>query len=155
MTRISSSWTAFHKKVFPIVWFGFLAAVVAAGLRSGAPKQNRGFVAIPIAMMLLGFFLMKKLVFDLVDEVYDCGDALLIKNGGEEARVPLSNIMNVSVSTVTNPPRITLKLIAPVSFGDEITFSPVTGLRLNPFAKSRVAEDLILRVHRAQSARTS
>ena len=153
MTKISSSWTTFHKKAFPIFWFGFLALFFIVSLVTGAPKQDLGLIVIPIVMALFGFFLMKKLVFDLVDEVYDCGDALLIRNRGEETLVPLSNIMNVSVSTYMNPPRITLRLIKPASFGEEIAFSPVTGFRLNPFAKNRVAEDLILRVHRARSGR--
>ena len=37
-------------------------------------------------MMAFGFFIMKKLVFDLVDEVWDDGDTLLVKNRGQEER---------------------------------------------------------------------
>jgi hypothetical protein len=153
MTKISSTWTIFHKKVFPILWFGFLAFFLLVSVSTGAPRQDISFVLIPLAMGFFGFFVMKKLVWDLVDEVYDCGDSLLIKNRGEEATVRLSNIMNVSVSTYMNPPRVTLRLIEPVTFGYEIVFSPVTGFTLNPFAKNRVAEDLILRVHQARSGR--
>jgi hypothetical protein len=104
-------------------------------------------------MALFGYFIMRMLVWDLVDEVYDCGDSLLIKDRGQEAFVRLSNVMNVNASTAVNPPRITLRLIEPGPLGAEITFSPVVGLQLNPFAKSRVAEDLIERVHRARSSR--
>jgi hypothetical protein len=151
VTRISSRWTTYHKRVFPLLWFGFLALFVAVSFFSGAQRQKAVFAVFPLFMGLLGFFIMKKLVWDLVDEVYDCGDYLLIKNRGEEVMVRLSNIMNVSVSTFMNPPRITLRLIHPVSFGDEIVFSPVTGFRLNPFAKNRVGEDLIMRVHRTRT----
>ena len=49
-------------------------------------------------MMGFGYFVMKKLVFDLVDEVWDDGEALLIKNRGQEERVALRDIKNVSYS---------------------------------------------------------
>jgi hypothetical protein len=154
MKRISSSWTAFHKKVFPVMWFGFLALFFATATLSGAVARDPSFLVVPIVMATFGFFFMRKLVWDLVDEVFDCGDALLIRNRGEEALLPLSNIMNVSVSTYSNPQRITLRLVTPGIFGGEIAFSPVTSFRLNPFAKNQVAEDLILRAYQARSART-
>ena len=102
---------------------------------------------------VFGYFLMKKLVWDLVDEVYDCGDFLLVKNRDEEERIALSNIMNVNASTYINPPRITLRLVNPSKFGSEVAFSPITGFKLNPFAKNAVAEDLIVRVYQARSKR--
>jgi len=82
-----------------------------------------------------------------------CGDFLLVKNRGEEDRVTLSNVMNVSASTNMNPPQITLRLVKPGKFGTEIAFSPTAGFALNPFAKNQVAEDLIVRVDRARSKR--
>jgi hypothetical protein len=120
-------------------------------LLTGAVAQDASFLAVPIVMAVGGFYLMRKLVWDLADEVYDCGDSLLIRNGGEEDLVPLSSIMNVSVSTYVNPPRITLRLVRSGKFGDEIAFSPVKPFTLNPFAKNEVAEDLILRVHQARA----
>jgi hypothetical protein len=62
--------------------------------------------------------------------------------------------MNVNASTYVNPPRITLRLVTPGRFGNEIAFSPIAGFRLNPFAKNKIAEDLIVRVDRARSKRT-
>ena len=141
------------KRVFPIVWFGFLAFFVVLGIVTGTAAHDVTVLVIPIVMAGFGVFIMRKLVWDLADEVYDCGDALLVKNRGEEELVPLSNIMNVSASTLVNPPRIALRLITPGKFGSEIAFSPITGFRLNPFAKNPVAEDLMLRVHQAASRR--
>jgi len=150
VTRISSRWTFISKRVFPTFWFGFLAVFVFVGLSTGTVAKDMTFLIVPIVMAVFGFFLMRKLVWDLVDEVYDCGHALLVRNRDEEELVPLSNIMNVSVWTYVNPPRITLRLITPSKFGSEIAFSPVTGFRLNPFAKNQVAEDLIQRVYQAR-----
>ena len=155
MTRISSRRTFFVKRVFPVLWFGVLAFVVFLGISTGAVAKDPPFLAIPIVMAGIGLFIMRKLVWDLADEVFDCGHALLVRNRGEEELVPLSNIMHVNVSTYINPPRIALRLIAPGKFGSEIAFSPVTGFRLNPFAKNQVAEDLTLRVYQATSRRAA
>jgi len=155
MTKISSNWTAYYKIGFPVMWFGFLALFLIAAVLGGDLGSKPMFLTVPVAMAVFGFLLMKKLVWDLVDEVYDCGDALLVKNRGEEARVPLANIMNVSASIFQNPPRITLRLINPSTFGNEIAFLPIVGFRLNPFAKNQIAEDLIVRVHKAKGGRAA
>jgi hypothetical protein len=87
------------------------------------------------------------------DEVYDCGDELLIKNRGREDRIKLSNVINVNVSSFTNPPRITLRLDKPGRLGPEISFPAITAFSLNPFAKNQIGEDLIVRVDRARAKR--
>jgi hypothetical protein len=93
---------------------------------------------------------MKKLVFDLVDEVWD--DSLLIKNRGEQQRLALSDIKNVSYSPYMNPPRVTLSLRRPTVFGDEITFN--APMRIVPFSKSPLVADLIDRIDLARQKRT-
>ena len=35
MRRISSDWTFFYKRVFPVLWFGFLAVFVGIGVVNG------------------------------------------------------------------------------------------------------------------------
>jgi hypothetical protein len=152
MITISSSTIKFYKIVFPIFWFGFLALFLIAGVAAGAPLKQPIFILMPLAMGVLGFVLMRKLVWDLVDEVRDYGDYLAVRNGAEEDTIAISNIMNVSANTLTNPPRITLRLVHPCKFGAEITFCPVRKLTLNPFAKNQIAEDLIVRVDRARRA---
>ena len=111
------------------------------------------FLVVPVAMALFGYVLMKKLIWDLADEVYDCGDFLLVRNRGDEERILLSNVMNVSATTLMNPPRITLRLVNPNKWGTEVSFSPATGFTLNPFARNQVNEDLIERVDRARRTR--
>ena len=89
----------------------------------------------------------------MADEVWDGGDHLLVKIGDQSESVPLANIMNVSASTLVNPPRITLRLVSPGRFGQEISFSPLRNSMFNPFARNAVADDLIERVHRAKVSR--
>jgi len=91
---------------------------------------------------------MKKLVFGLANEVLDAGDALIVRSGGQEERISLSDIKNVSYSRYMNPPQVTLSLRRETVFGDTIAFcAPLTVV---PFRSSQVIEDLI---NRADSAR--
>jgi hypothetical protein len=151
MLRISSRSTFFTKRVFPILWFGFLGLFVAMFLFKGFS----GSVPIeallgPLFMAVFGYFLMKKLVFDLADEVLDAGDALIVRFGSEQERIPLSEIINVSYSYVQNPQRVTLTLRTPSQFGKEVSFSPPA--RFLPLAKSPIVADLIERVDAARRA---
>jgi hypothetical protein len=152
MKKISSGTTFLYKWAFPIFWFGFLAVFAFQALSSGAGSKNPMFLLMPVFMAVVGYFMMKKMVWVLADEVYDCGSFLLVKNRGKEERIELSNVMNVSATTMMNPPQITLRLSRPLSDGgNEVTFSPPMGFfRFNPFSKSEVAEDLIVRVDRAR-----
>ncbi len=144
-----------QQEIFPAFWFGFLALFLAFGALNGALRREPMFLVAPLALGVFGFFMMRKLVWELVDEVLDYGDYLLVKNRGAEDRIMLSNIMNVSRSTLVNPPRITLRLVQPSKFGSEISFSPVVKFTLNPFAKNQIAEDLMTRAYRARSRPTT
>src|SRR5215470_18102919 len=108
MERISSRMTFFQKRVFPAVWFGFLFFFVASGLIAGIAEQP-AFFLVPALMAVFGFLLMRALVWSLVDEVYDGGSFLPVRNRGDEERIALTNIVNVSATIMVNPPRITLR----------------------------------------------
>jgi hypothetical protein len=151
MRRISSRATFWYKRVFPIIWFGGLAAFTVLGLlinMRGYRPERLPFVILPVVMAALGYVFMKKLVFDLVDEVWDDGSALIVRNKGQDDRIALSNIINVSYSPLINPPLVTLMLRQPSVFGTEVTFS--APLRFMPFTKSPLLEDLIRRVDAAR-----
>lgn len=90
MKKISSGATVFHKRVFPLIWFGGLAAFLVTALRGPVKEGEWMFLAVPIFMAAVGVLVMKKLVWDLADEVNDGGDYLLIRKGSEQERVPLS-----------------------------------------------------------------
>ena len=76
MKRISSKGTFFYKRVFPLFWFGFIAFIViivllTSGRTHAAPIP---FLVAPVVMAVFGYALLRKLVFDLADEVWDDGD---------------------------------------------------------------------------------
>ena len=82
------------------------------------------FVLVPAFMAATGYFIMKKLVFDLIDEVYDEGETLLFRDKGKEVRVSLTDINNVSYSSMMNPPKVTLRIGYMTELIDKLSFSP-------------------------------
>jgi hypothetical protein len=148
--KISYGGTFFFKLVFPGFWFVFLTLFMLGGF-FGHGGQKAIFVIQPLLMMAFGFFLFRKMVWDLADEVRDGGSFLLVRKGSVEQRVPLANVMNVNMSQFSNPKRLTLRLRKPCEFGDEVVFVPRMPLfQFNPFARNAVAEDLIRRVDAAR-----
>jgi hypothetical protein len=150
MKKLTSKNTFICKRLFPIFWFGFLALFMVVSFLGNGKEKGPVivFIAFPIIMALIGYILMKNMVFDLADEVYDEGESLLFKNRGKEVRVYLKDIKNVSYTTIINPPRVTLSIRHTTELGDELTFSPPAGWI--PFRKNRDIEALIDRVDRAR-----
>jgi hypothetical protein len=153
-TRISSRATFYYKRIFPAFWFGFLAiffAAMAFSIYSGNSNcPPAPMLGIPVFMMAFGYVLMKNLIFDLMDEVYNDGNFLFIKNGPQEDRIALSDVINISYTVLMSPPRVTLSLRRKTKFGNEISFcAPV---RFVPLAKSPVIEKLITQVDEARRA---
>jgi hypothetical protein len=150
MKNLTSKTTFVYKKIFPITWFGFLILFLCFGLMANFAGNGPGimFVLIPIGMMVFGYFMMKKLLWDQIDEVYDEGTDLLFRNRGRVFRVKLEDIKNVSYTTMANPPRVTLRICYPTDLGDELRSSPPASWR--PFKKNKDIELLIDRIDKAR-----
>jgi hypothetical protein len=151
MLRLSSKTTFFYKRVFPILWFGILLLVLVGGSVPGLTSGQfppAPFFLVPVVMGVFGYFLMKKIVFDLVDEVWDAGDALIVRNRRQEDRIALSDIVNVSYEPYMSPPRVTLSLRNTSMFGNKIIFS--APVRFVPFATSPIIDQLIERIDAAR-----
>jgi hypothetical protein len=151
MRRISSRTTFVYKRILPLLFFGivslFIAFVIVGGLRSG---QNPPLpvLIVPVLAAAFIYFVMKRLIFDLVDEVLDAGDALIVRNRGQEDRIALSDITNVNYTPLVSPPRVTLSLRRASVFGAEVTFCAPT--RFVPFSSSPVIDELIQRIDAAR-----
>jgi hypothetical protein len=148
--KLSSKSTFFYKRIFPAIWFGFLVFFIVTGLFADGKDITADVMIfiVPAFMAVIGYLLMKNLVFDLMDEVYDEGSSLLFKNKGKTVRVNLADIKNVSYAVVVSPPRVTLSLRCKTEFGDEISFSPPASLI--PFKKNKDIVELIDRIDRAR-----
>jgi hypothetical protein len=147
MQRISSRMTRFYKRVLPIVMLGFLLLFITPPLVSGKFPPFP-LILFPVLMIAVGYFVMARLIWDMVDEVWDAGDGLIVRNKRQEDRIPLASVMNVNYSPFINPPRVTLKLRTPSVFGDVVTFcAPV---RFMPFSENPMVDELIRRIDAAR-----
>ncbi len=155
MSRISSmKATFFYKRIFPFLWFGGLLLIVAFGLLSpsrDSQASNIPFLIVPALMGVFGYRFMQKMVFCLVDEVLDARDALVVRNGGQEERISLSDIKNVNYSPYMSPPQVTLSLRRHTVFGDTVVFcGPVS---MVPISSSPVINASIDRIDSAHRKR--
>jgi hypothetical protein len=152
MRCISSRATWWYKRIFPIVWFGFLIVFVIVNVFviPGAALSWVPAVLVAAVMAVVGYSAMKRLILDLVDETWDDGDALIVKNGNDSDRIALSDISNVGYSPLMSPLRVTLSLRKRSRFGDKVSF--FAPMRLFSFSANPVVEDLIRRVDAARHA---
>jgi len=149
MRRISARFNTFcFKRVTPVIMFGFL--VVMLGILVARPDPDLPlWFGIPATLFafVISYYAMKMLVFDLVDDVLDNGDALIIKNsnffGGkrQEERIALTDIAEVSYSP---PQYVTLVLRRQSVFGARIKF--IYPSPFPPFLGNRGIDNLIERV---------
>lgn len=154
MRRLSSRTTFWYKRVFPVIWFGFLALFVTvsivASLTTASAALDPLFFIMSVGMAAFGYFFMKKFIFDVVDEVFDAGDTLLVKNGGRDDRIALSDIKNVNYSPLMSPPLVTLSLRKPSVFGDKVSFC--APIQLIPLFNHPIIDELIERVDTVREA---
>jgi len=151
MQRLSSTMAYCDKRITAI-------ATCAAGLVfvvGAAAGDHRGasipFVILPPVLLAIVFFLLIKFVIlNRVDEVWDAGDALIVRNNGLEDRIPLAEISKIRYSPYKDP-RVTLWLHTPSLFGKKITFA--ARISFIPFATSPLIDELIKRVDAAREAR--
>lgn len=145
MKKISSSSKFFIKRVFPALWYGGLAifaVIILFGIVTSGEVQSE-LLLIPSIMAVLGYVVMKHLVFDLADEVWDDTDSLVVKCQGIEERIPLSNIKDVRY-LASRPPRITPSLREPGHLGADITFFPAGNF--NRLKESPIVRELLQRI---------
>jgi hypothetical protein len=151
MKKISTPYMGAFK-IFPYAFFGFIAIFLILALQLGAWEKDRSFVVVPGIMAVAGWFFMKTALSNLMDEVFDCGEYLLVRRRGMEERVALADIINVDFTTHQPPARITLTLARPGPFGSRIAFAVPARIYLHPVPRSEIADELIARAHAARSA---
>ena len=144
MRLVSSKMTFFFKRVLPLMWcFGILLFVIV----SASYDIEASTLALLIVAMIILVFVFWLRVSNLADEVLDAGNALVVRSGGQEERIALSDIKDIKSLTL-GPPRVRLSLRRHTMFGDTVAFcAPVS---MVPFWESPVIHDLIDRVDAAR-----
>ena len=140
--------------MLPVIWLGggTIAAIVAGVVLRNEPDFEPGtLVFVMLVQLTLSYLYIELFIFCLADEVWDCGDSLLIRNGGTEARVRMSDVSHVEYNTFFKPPRIAIvspDLPEPIR---QIVFMPPSRLHMRR-AVHPVAEDLLRRAKDANNA---
>jgi len=150
MTKISGA-TFFYKKLFPTFVFGFfIFCITLTIVHDGITSDNSVGLAAIVAMMVYVFFFFKKLAWDMVDEVFDCGDSLIYRSNGNETRVMLSDIIRIDCAHCHSPERV--KIIAHSTTGTEVEFAfcLIGRIMLNSRDKNPVVLELMERVEQAK-----
>jgi hypothetical protein len=126
MRCISSETTFYFKRVVPVIFAMFVMTFMAIILyegRSASESPLLSFLFFPVLIALTGYFFVKILTPNAVDEVWDAGDALIVWDKGQEYRLALSDILEVRFSPQYNGARIvTLHLRTPSVFGNKVEF---------------------------------
>jgi hypothetical protein len=151
MQRISSSGTFFSKRVFPVLFLGFLGYFALDAYRNEEFSSDP-FLIVGIGFMaVVGLFIFRVFVWDLADEVNDHGTYLEVRRGSVVEKIEFKNIMNVSAAEYINPPRVTLRLVRAGAFGTHVSFSPKVPFSFRPLARSAVVEALAERAYAARA----
>ena len=82
MRRLSSEATLWRKRVFPVLWFWFLSLWTPAAITSMLCGEGLlvAILTLSLFMGAFGFLIMKCLVLDLVDSVWDVGTELVVRH---------------------------------------------------------------------------
>lgn len=148
---ISSGMTGFYKKS-PIIWFGVLALMIVMSLIDEGWDIKISKVLGFVTIACFGFFLMRALYWDLMDEVCDCGSYLLVRKGAINEKIFFSDVINVRPSAFfSNPPRITLELKKASQLGSEIAFYPLGTSVYESVNKSDIFKKLVQQVASARN----
>jgi len=149
--KISSAYTFFLKRVFPVFWFGIplfgwgdLVGKVVTG--TAERFDIFGLIAIPLFLIVIGGIVFKIMIWPLADEVHDCGDHLRIRKGAQEDRISLKDILNVSGNFSGI---VTLLLDKETRFGNEISFILSVKAAL-PLYSHKFVNELVSRVQQAK-----
>ncbi len=113
--------------------------------------MNLSAIVVPCVMAAIIFVYFKYVIGAMADEVFDCGDTLLVKRGKVECQVRIAAIKSLADKTHGKEYRIVLKLRRPCLLGSKVAFAPtLTGP--NFFKAHPIATDLRSRIEESRKA---
>lgn len=140
---ISSYRTVIVKWLFPCAFFGggmfFLVNGVLLVALSDDIYSGYGVILISLFQMVFCYFLLSKLSFQLMSQVWMTDDALIFVRGLRMVRVSMRNVAKIDFSESSSLGRAVLYLVQPCIWGSRIEFIPSGGsqrmLSLNPMVQ--------------------
>ena len=146
MKRLSLSGTWYLKYAAPIGFFAMLAFLWLQ--LPGETQEGRAWLIVALATLSVVGAVQAWITWPLADAVDDDGDALLVRRGRVQARVPFAAISAVEFRRGYFP-TIRLHLAEPGAFGARIVFMPANAQAFTN--DSALAAALSLRVVQARA----
>lgn len=117
---LSSKWTFFYKRIYPVAWIllcGALTAFLWTTSCSGLGWLRGVALIVFIGGSLFFFWYSSRL-----KHVWLRGDRLVVTDFRTEEEIPLTEVVDVRETRLWNPKLIRLTLVRPGKWGDEIVF---------------------------------
>lgn len=128
MNKLSADATSLYKKLFPFSMYLILAIFYALCMVAmyQVGEFDIWFFLVPVCMAVLAYFIMQDGMIGLADDVFDCGEYLLIRNKGKETQIHLSDVVDFEYSYLTHPQLICFSYKKSRSSYKTLKFSPDT-----------------------------
>ena len=149
MRCISSQTTFWNKFGFSGLALILIVLSVLAALVEGIGNSIRSVIPHLLALIFISaaWYLVARKSADIVDEVYDDGDALVVRNEDDKVRIAFSDVKDVEWRWKAGSIHISVTLRNPYVLGDRIVFLATGWFRPKPDI-----EDLIRRVDASHHA---
>ncbi len=147
--KISADASTALAKVFAGLPFPIVGLMLAASVYNG--QVGLSGVLAGLAFLAAYFWIARRFVWSLIDEVTDCGDYLLARRGRVEDRILLSDIEDIVDRPYARPPKAIVTLKARSAFGWSLVFALSPG-RDEVDGSRSIAADLRHRVRLATGA---
>lgn len=140
MTQISSRLTWVYKWFATV--FGALLVAMMAGVQLFDSPPNPTIALVVVILGGLALWPLMHVSRKLADRVDDFGDHLLVRKGGQEVRIPLSDIASLPGAPLAphSPRRLRVRLRVACVLGDQIEFMVPSGAEsgVEPVSESLV-----------------
>lgn len=138
------------KKLYPAFVFSIFGISIALGLSGGITKENGFGLLVLIGASIYTFLSFKRLLWDLADEVFDCGDSLIFLKSGTKTKVMLSDITHVEYNHSHSPERVKVFVNTSNANKYEFVFCPEGKWKLSWRDKNPLVLELIDRIEQSK-----
>jgi len=141
------------KWLFPGFWFLVWAAFPLLVLTDPDTDELRlgvlvAMVALPLAVVLFSVFQFKEQIWSLADEVWDGGDYLRIKKGGQQQDIYLRDVIEAKYIS-KGVPRFSIRAKDSTGIDRIVVFQAPPKFLAEP---PRLAKEILDRIERAKSS---
>jgi hypothetical protein len=145
--RISSKLSFVVSRIWPLLWFGFFFVFLIYPQFKRDPSFSNSVLQMYLLFAVAALSLSVYQYRNMASEVLDDGNSLWVKKSGRMIEVPLSTILSVSMSRLSNAGIVIVNLKGPSDLGTSFRFMLPAAFTPGRFAYRPEYEALLIRVH--------